>query len=72
MLAPVTHTCNIVTQEDHGWKLDQANSSQDPILKKPITYTHKRSGEVALGIDPEIKPQSILPKKNKNQVEIII
>jgi hypothetical protein len=27
---------------------------------------------VALGIDPEIKPQSILPKKNKNQVEIII
>jgi hypothetical protein len=40
--ALVAHTCNPSNfgcrdQEDHGSKPVQANSSQDPILKKPIT-----------------------------------
>jgi hypothetical protein len=38
----VAHTCNPSysgdrDQEDHGLKPAQENSSQDPILKKPIT-----------------------------------
>jgi hypothetical protein len=41
-LAPVALTCNPSYfggryQEDQGSKPAQANSSQDPILKKPIT-----------------------------------
>jgi hypothetical protein len=39
----------------------QANSSQDPILKKPIT---KRAGGVAQGVGPEFKPQYHKKKKN--------
>jgi hypothetical protein len=40
--AAMTHACNPSysgdrNQEDHGSKPAQANSSQDPILKKPIT-----------------------------------
>jgi hypothetical protein len=40
--APVTHACNPSysggrDQEDYGSKSAWANSSQDPILKKPIT-----------------------------------
>jgi hypothetical protein len=41
--APGPHTYNLSysggrDQEDHNLKPAQANSSQDPILKKPITY----------------------------------
>jgi hypothetical protein len=40
--APMAHACNPSysggrDQEDHGSKPVWANSSQDPILKKPIT-----------------------------------
>jgi hypothetical protein len=39
---PVAHACNPSysggrDQEDHGSKLDQANSSRNPISKTPIT-----------------------------------
>jgi hypothetical protein len=44
----------LITQEDHSSKLAQANSSQDPILKKPIT---KWDSEVAQGEGPEFKLQ---------------
>jgi hypothetical protein len=33
----------------------RANSSKDPILKKP--FTKKRAGEVAQSVGPEFKPQ---------------
>jgi hypothetical protein len=41
---PVAHACNPSysggrDQEDHGLKPAQANSLQDPILKKPFTKT---------------------------------
>jgi hypothetical protein len=41
---PVAHACNPTysggrDQEDHGLKPAQANSLQDPILKKPFTKT---------------------------------
>jgi hypothetical protein len=48
-------------QEDLCSKAAWANSSQDPILKKPFT---KRAGVVAQGIGPEFKPQ-YLKKKEK-------
>jgi hypothetical protein len=41
-------------QENHGLKPAQANSSRDPISKKPIT---KGTGGVAQGTGPEFKPQ---------------
>jgi hypothetical protein len=55
----LAHTCNPSysggrDQEDHGLKPAQANSSQDPILRKLIT---KWVGEVAQGVGPEFKPQ---------------
>jgi hypothetical protein len=43
-------------QEDYGSKPTQANSSQHPILKKPITHK-KKAGGVAQGVGPEFKPQ---------------
>jgi hypothetical protein len=42
-------------QEDPCLKPAQANSSQDPISKTPIT---KRTGGMAQGEGPEFKPQS--------------
>jgi hypothetical protein len=52
-------TCNSTysggrDQDDISLKPAQENSSQDPILKKPIT---KRAFGVAQGIGPEFKPQ---------------
>jgi hypothetical protein len=45
-------------EEDHGLKPVWANSLQDPILKKPFTYTHtKRAGGLAQSEGPELKPQ---------------
>jgi hypothetical protein len=41
-------------QEGSSLKPAQANSSQDPISKKPIT---KKGGGVAQGEGPEFKPQ---------------
>jgi hypothetical protein len=41
-------------QEDGGSKPAWANSSKDPILKKPIT---EKAGGVAWGVGPEFKPQ---------------
>jgi hypothetical protein len=38
-------------QENLGLKPAQANSSQDPISKKPITHT-KRAGGVSQGVGP--------------------
>jgi hypothetical protein len=60
---PVTHACNPSysggrDEEDHGLKPVWANSLQDPILKKPFTYTHtKRAGGLAQSEGPELKPQ---------------
>jgi hypothetical protein len=42
-------------QENHISKSAWANSSGDPILKKP--YLEKRADEVAQGVGPEFKPQ---------------
>jgi hypothetical protein len=58
--APVAHACNISysgdgDQKDHGLKPAQANSSQDPISKNPITKNW--AGGVAQGEDPEFKLQ---------------
>jgi hypothetical protein len=50
-------------QEDHSSKPAWANSSRDPILKKP---SQKRAGGVAQGVDPEFKPQHHKKKKKKN------
>jgi hypothetical protein len=35
----------------------QVKSLPDPISKKSITHTKKRTGGVAQGVDPEFKPQ---------------
>jgi hypothetical protein len=53
-------------QEGHGSKPAWANSSCDPILKKPIT---KRAGGVAQGQGPEFKPSTIKKKKKKKRVK---
>jgi hypothetical protein len=58
--APVVHTCNPSysegrDQEDGDSKPAQANSSQNPVLKKPIT--NKGVGGVAQGIGPEFQLQ---------------
>jgi hypothetical protein len=59
----VAHACNPNysggrDQEDPGSKPAQANSSQDPILKKAFTNTHtqNRAGGVAQDEGPEFKP----------------
>jgi hypothetical protein len=64
--ALVVHACNLSYsggrhQEDHCSKSAQANSSQDPVLKIPIT---KRVGGVAQGVGPEFKPQYQKKKKS--------
>jgi hypothetical protein len=41
-------------EEDHSSKPAQANSSRDPIFKKP---SQKRAGGVAQGAGSEFKPQ---------------
>jgi hypothetical protein len=59
---PVAHTCNpnySGDQEDCGLKPAPANSSQNPISKKPITKT----GLVAQGKGPDFKPQYLKKKK---------
>jgi hypothetical protein len=56
-LTPVT----LATQEDRSSKLAQANSSQDPTLKK--TNYKKRVGGVTQGVGPELKPQNHKKKK---------
>jgi hypothetical protein len=66
----VTHACNPSysggrDQEDHGSKPAWANSSQDPVSKKPITK--KRAGGVAQGGGPEFKPQYHEKKKKKEK-----
>jgi hypothetical protein len=65
--ASVAHACNPSysggrDQEDQSLKPVWANSSWDPISKKPST---KRAGGVAQDIDPEFKTQYC--KKNKKQ-----
>jgi hypothetical protein len=42
-----------------------ANSSQDPILKRPIA---KRTGGGAQDVDPEFKPQHCKKKKKKKKI----
>jgi hypothetical protein len=49
-----------IDQEDHSSKPAQANSSQDPISKKP---SQKITGGVAQGVGPEFKPQYHKKKK---------
>jgi hypothetical protein len=52
-------------QEDGGSKPAQANSSLDPILKKPITKKKKKTtttGGVPQGVGPEFKER----KKKKS------
>jgi hypothetical protein len=60
----VAHACHpsysAREQEDHSSKPARANSSQDPILKKP---SQKRAGRVAQSIGPEFKPQYHKKKK---------
>jgi hypothetical protein len=63
----VAHTCNPSysggrDQEDCGSKPAQANSSQDPIFKKPFT---KRAGGVAQGVGLKFVPQYHKKKKKK-------
>jgi hypothetical protein len=63
--APVAHTCNPSysggrDQEDHSSKPAWKNTSQDPILKIPIT---KRAGGVAQGEGHEFKPHYSKKKK---------
>jgi hypothetical protein len=41
-----------------------ANSSRDPVSKKPITK--KRAGGVPQGVNPELKPHYCKKKKEKN------
>jgi hypothetical protein len=58
----VAHACNPCylggrDQGNSGLKPAWANSLQDSISKKPITHTHKRTGGVAQGVDPEFKSQ---------------
>jgi hypothetical protein len=55
---PVGHTYNPSysggrNQEDCGLKTAWVNSSQDPILKEPIT---KKAGGVAQSVGSEFKP----------------
>jgi hypothetical protein len=45
-------------------KLAQANSSQDPISKKPFT---KKTGGVAQGVGPEFKSQYCKQKKSNKK-----
>jgi hypothetical protein len=61
--ALVAHTCNPSYSggRDRGLKPAQANSSQNPISKKPIV---KRASGVAQGVGTEIKHQY---SKKKNQ-----
>jgi hypothetical protein len=63
---PVAHACNPSysggrDQEDRNLKLAQANSSRDPILKKP---TQKKAGGVVQGVGREFKLQNNNKKKN--------
>jgi hypothetical protein len=48
------------------FKASPANSSEDPILKKP---SQKRGGGVAQGIGPELKPQYCKKRKKKKTLE---
>jgi hypothetical protein len=62
---PVAHACNPSypggrDQENCGSKPAWANSSQDPISKKPFI---KRAGRVAQGENPEFKSQYHKKKK---------
>jgi hypothetical protein len=68
----VAHTCNPSylggrDQEDQGSKPVWANSSQDPILKKPNRKKKGGGGKggESQGIDPEFKT-SITKKNNNN------
>jgi hypothetical protein len=69
--ALVAHACNPSysggrDQEDHRLKPAWANSSQGPILKKPIK---KRAGGVAQGVDPESQNYKQKKKKKKRKEE---
>jgi hypothetical protein len=64
----VAYICNLSysgsrVQEDQGSKPAQANSSQDPILKKP--FTKKRAGGVAQGIALSSSPSTKKKEKEK-------
>jgi hypothetical protein len=64
--APLAHTCNLSysgsrNQEDHSSKPAQANSSPDPVLKKPFT---KKSWWSGLRWRPWVQT-SVLEKKKK-------
>jgi hypothetical protein len=72
---PMTHTCNRSysggrDQEDHSSKSAQENSSQDPILKKPITCK-KMTGGVAQSVGPEFKFQYHEKKKVWMEIDFI-
>jgi hypothetical protein len=65
----VSHACNPSysggrDQEGCGSKSAQANSSQDPILKKTNT---KRAGGVVQGEGPEFKPRYRKKKKERKK-----
>jgi hypothetical protein len=69
--APMAHTCNRSysggrDQEDCNLRPAWVNSSQDPILKKPIT---KKAGGVAQGKGPEFKLQY---HKNKKDIPLLM
>jgi hypothetical protein len=53
-------------QEDSGWKLAQANGSQESISK--ITNI-KKTGGVAQGVNPEFKPQYCKKKKKSSPLK---
>jgi hypothetical protein len=67
--APMAHACNPSysggrDQEDGGSKPAQANSSPDPILKRP---SQKRTSGMAQDVDPEFKSQYCKKKKKTNK-----
>jgi hypothetical protein len=69
----VAHACNLSysvgrDQEDHGSKPAQANSSRDPISKKPFTKT---AGAVAQGVGLSSNP-STAKKKKKITHEVFV
>jgi hypothetical protein len=53
----------LATQEDGSSKPTQGNSLQDPMLKKPFTYTQKKGWWNGSRCSPQV--QTLVPEKKK-------
>jgi hypothetical protein len=53
-------------------KTAQANSSQDPISRKPLTHTHthKKTGGMTQSVGPEFKPQYHKNQKRISRIKL--